>query len=65
MTIHCGDERRLCRAGDLIIVFPEAPHGFQVGTGTGLDVVAEYEFGTRHPVSSGAGPVDLRLDHDV
>jgi quercetin dioxygenase-like cupin family protein len=59
ILIHCGDQRRSCREGDLVVVAPGVAHGFRVVTETVLEVVAEYEIGTLYPVISDGGAVEL------
>lgn len=59
IVVVCGDERRTCHAGDLVVVAPGVPHGFRVVTETVLEVVAEYDIGTLYPVTSGRGDVEL------
>lgn len=59
VLIRCGDEQRLCTAGELLVVPPGVLHGFQVVQDTVLEVVAEYEIGTLYPVRTVSGRVEL------
>lgn len=55
VVVRCGDQRRVCRDGDLVIVADGVPHGFRVVTETVLEVVAEYDIGTLYPVTGDDG----------
>jgi quercetin dioxygenase-like cupin family protein len=46
LLVRVGDERRTCRAGDLVIIPPDTPHGFRAIQETVLEVVAEQDMGT-------------------
>lgn len=59
IVVRCGDETRVCGAGDLVVVAPGVPHGFRVVTETVLEVVAEYDIGTLYPVTADSGEVEL------
>jgi quercetin dioxygenase-like cupin family protein len=59
IMIRCGDHRRVCRAGDLVVVAAGVPHGFRVVTETVLEVVAEYDIGTLYPVIAPGGQAEL------
>lgn len=59
ILIRCGDDRRVCRSGDLVVVKPSMPHGFRALTETVLEVVAEYDIGTVYPVSGTGAEVEL------
>jgi quercetin dioxygenase-like cupin family protein len=59
ILVRCGDERRACHAGDLVVVPPVVPHGFRVITETVLEVVAEYDIGTLFPVRTDHGATEL------
>lgn len=59
IDVRCGEERRSCTAGDLVVVAPGVPHGFRVLTETLLEVVAEYDIGTLYPVRADGDIVDL------
>ncbi len=63
ILIRCGDERRTCRNGDLVIIPSDVPHGFRVVTETVLEVIAEYDIGTFYPVTIEGGDVELREVH--
>lgn len=58
VVMRCGDERRVCEAGDLIVVPPGVLHGFRAVTETIIEVVAEYDIGTLFPVRTD-GDVEL------
>jgi quercetin dioxygenase-like cupin family protein len=55
VVVRCGDERRVCEAGDLVIVPPGVHHGFRAVRDTIVEVVAEYDIGTLYPVSEDGG----------
>jgi hypothetical protein len=55
IVMRVGDERRTCRAGDLVIVPPNTLHGFQVVVDTEIEVVAEHDIGTFYPVRQADG----------
>ena len=59
IVVACGEERRSCHAGDLVIVPADTPHGFRVTAETVLEVVAEYDIGTIYPVVSRGGQVSF------
>ena len=59
LLVRCGDERRVCRQGDLVTVAPGVPHGFRVLRETVLEVLAEYDIGTLYAVRSGHGATEL------
>jgi hypothetical protein len=59
ILVRCGDSRRVCGPGDLIVVPPDVPHGFRVLEETVMEVVAEYDIGTLYPVTSADGVVEL------
>ena len=59
ILVRCGDSRRVCGPGDLIVVPPEVPHGFRVLEETVMEVVAEYDIGTLYPVTGASGSVEL------
>jgi quercetin dioxygenase-like cupin family protein len=50
LLVRLGDQRRMCRAGDVVVVPPDVLHGFRASTATTLEVVAEYDIGTIFPV---------------
>jgi quercetin dioxygenase-like cupin family protein len=50
VVMRVADERRTCRAGDIVIVPPDTLHGFRVITDTILEVIAEQDIGTFWPV---------------
>jgi quercetin dioxygenase-like cupin family protein len=49
LVVRVGDERRTCRAGDVVVVPPHTPHGFHAYTETMLEVIAEQGIGTYYP----------------
>jgi hypothetical protein len=55
IIVRVGDERRLCRAGDVAVVPPNVLHGFQVVQDTLMEVVSEYDIGTLFPVRQADG----------
>jgi quercetin dioxygenase-like cupin family protein len=55
ILVRSGDEERLCRSGDLVVVPPGVLHGFRVVEETVLEVVAEYDIGTLYPIRTSAG----------
>lgn len=59
IVVRCGDERRVCEAGDLVVVPPGVHHGFRAVRETLVEVVAEYDIGTLYPVSNDDGDVSL------
>jgi hypothetical protein len=59
IRIRCGDQQRVCAAGDLVVVPPGVLHGFRVLEETVLEVVAEYDIGTLYPVTRDDGRVEL------
>jgi quercetin dioxygenase-like cupin family protein len=59
VVVRCGDERRVCEAGDLVVVPPGVPHGFRAVRETIVEVVAEYDIGTLFPVGTENGGVEL------
>lgn len=59
VLVRCGDEQRLCRPDDVVIVAPGVLHGFRVTAETVLEVVAEYDIGTLYPVRTGDGDTEL------
>ncbi len=59
ILVRCGDSRRVCGPGDLIVVPPDMPHGFRVLEETVMEVVAEYDIGTLYPVTGAGGAVEL------
>lgn len=50
VVMRVADERRTCRAGDIVIVPPDTLHGFRVITDTIMEVIAEQDIGTFWPV---------------
>lgn len=60
MFVRCGDERRICGPGDLVVVAPLVPHGFRVVRTTVVEVVAEYDIGTLYPVRD---PASGTIEH--
>ena len=50
LLVGVGDERRLCRPGDLAIVPRRVLHGFQVVQDAVVEIVAEHDMGTLFPV---------------
>jgi quercetin dioxygenase-like cupin family protein len=61
VVVRCGDERRVCEAGDLVIVPPGVHHGFRAVRDTIVEVVAEYDIGTLYPVSEDSGVVLIEV----
>ena len=59
IVVRCGDIRRTCGPGDLVVVPPDTPHGFRAESETLLEVVAEYDIGTLFPVLDTGGKVSL------
>lgn len=59
ILVRCGDERRVCQAGDMVVVAPGVPQGFEVLDETVLEVVAEYGIGTLYPVTAPTGEREL------
>jgi mannose-6-phosphate isomerase-like protein (cupin superfamily) len=50
VVMRVGDERRVCRAGDIAVVPPDTLHGFRVISDTIMEVIAEQDIGTFWPV---------------
>ncbi len=61
--VRCGDMRRSCGPGDLVIVPADVPHGFRVMSETVLEVIAEYDIGTLYPVLDADAGVTLTEVH--
>ncbi len=55
IIMRVGDERRIGRAGDVVIVPPNTLHGFIVVTETVMEVVAEQDIGTYYPIRQADG----------
>ena len=50
VLVRIGDETRVCRAGDVAVLGPGVPHGFEVRSEAVVEVVAGYRIGTSYPV---------------
>jgi mannose-6-phosphate isomerase-like protein (cupin superfamily) len=59
IVVRVGDDRRVCRAGDVVVVPPDTLHGFRATTETVMEVVAEQSIGTFFPVRSPDGTREL------
>jgi quercetin dioxygenase-like cupin family protein len=55
VVVRVGEERRTCRAGDVVVVPPDVLHGFRVLSDVTLEVVAEYDIGTIYAVRDDHG----------
>jgi quercetin dioxygenase-like cupin family protein len=59
IVIRCGEARRVCESGDLVVVPPGELHGFRAVTETIVEVIAEYDMGTLFPIRADNGGVEL------
>jgi Cupin domain len=49
LLVRVGDERRTCRAGDVVVIPPDTLHGFHTRTEAMLEVISEQDIGTYYP----------------
>lgn len=57
--MRVADERRVCRAGDIVVVPPDTLHDFRVVTDVIMEVIAEQDIGTFWPVRRADGTTHL------
>jgi quercetin dioxygenase-like cupin family protein len=55
VIMRVADERRTCRAGDIVVVPPDTLHGFRVVAEAIMEVIAEQDIGTFWPVRQDDG----------
>jgi mannose-6-phosphate isomerase-like protein (cupin superfamily) len=63
VIMRVDDERRICRAGDIVVVPPDTLHGFRVVADVIMEVIAEQDIGTFWPVRQADGTTRLVQIH--